>query len=159
MFKKADINRSSGISAFEVLVAVSILVAVSTFVFNSLSSFGKHNSLKFAAAKVAGGLEEARNATQSAKNDVRHGVHFETNKIVIFEGSTYSAGASSNKVILLSPGVEIASVELNGGGSDVIFDKLTGGTEQFGTTTLSITASSTASTTLFIHKTGLIEHK
>lgn len=148
-----------GFTAIELLIAVFILSLIAGGIVFSFKNFQKHQSITFSAARVVGLLEEARALTLSAKNDTNYGVHFEASQAVLFEGASYVAGAEENKPIVLDAGVAFTAIDLNGGGSEVVFERLTGATSQYGTTTLSVTAETTEILDIVIHKTGLIEQR
>ena len=75
----------------------------------------------------------------------------------MFVGNLYSAGHASNTVFSLNEGVEIVNISLAGGGSDVVFDRLTGETNQNGSFVIRLKSDNTASTTLTLYGTGIIE--
>ena len=70
------------------------------------------------------------------QEDSQWGVHFESNKYVLFKGSVYSAVDSYNEEITLPDVLTISAITFNGGGSEVVFSKITGETLNFGTTTI-----------------------
>jgi len=68
----------------------------------------------------------------SMNQDADWGIHFDSDRYVVFPGGSYAPGAATNMDYLLPPGVEISNISLEGGGDDVIFDRGTGETDQFG---------------------------
>jgi prepilin-type N-terminal cleavage/methylation domain-containing protein len=146
-----------GFTALELLIVVGILGLVALITLASFYAYQKNNALEYAATRVVGLLEEARNSTMSSKNDIRYGVHFETTEAVLFEGNSYTAGATGNKSVTLGQGVTFSVINIAGGGSNIVFDRLTGQTSMFGTTTLSITTDVVKTIDIVVHKTGLIE--
>ena len=77
-------------------------------------------------------------------------------QIIIFRGTTYDAGTSTNIVEQVLPLAEISSTSLNGGGNDIVFERLTGETDNYGTVFISIPGT-TVSSTITIYETGLVE--
>ena len=71
--------------------------------------------------------------TLSSKDFSQYGVHFEEQKVVLFKGAIFTEPNSNNKEVKISSPVEIYNISLNGGGSNVVFQKLTGKTNEYGT--------------------------
>jgi hypothetical protein len=84
-------------------------------------------------------------------------VHFESNKVTLFVGEVYSSGASTNEVLTFNSIVSIpTSGGINiGGGSDVIFKRLTGDTIG-GTIIIQLVSNTAIKKTISISKTGLV---
>src|SRR3989338_6771694 len=132
-----------GFSLVEVIVVLAILAIISAIGVTSLSNLNKSEALTVEAEKVISLITKARSLTLAAKDGSVYGVHFEERKAVLFTGSTYASGASTNQTQLLNDVVKISAVSLAGGGTKVVFKKLTGSTAQFGTVTVASVASST----------------
>lgn len=154
---------SRGISFVEVVIVVAItgmLLAISVLPFNSLND---QQALRNAEDAISALIIDARTRTLSSYNDDRYGVHFssgpttQSSQIVMFKGTTYVAGAGTNVVITLADNAKITNVSLQGGGVDLVFNRLTGGTDQYGTVTLQVTPAATVYTrTITINKAGAI---
>lgn len=153
------IYQKKGFTLVEILIVLSILGVIAGIVISGFYEYQKRNAIEFTAARVIGLLEHARNLTLASKSNDRYGVHFSSTEAVFFEGTTYSASGTENRSVTFGQGITMTGINLNGGGSDVVFDRLTGGTSHYGTTTLSITASTTQTIDIVIHKTGLIEQQ
>lgn len=93
----------------------------------------------------------------SSKGGVVHGVHFESNNVVLFNGSTYSALDPNNIVIPLHSQVGLAPISLSSGSTEIYFDQLKGTASATGTVTLFLLASTTQTKTITINSTGIIE--
>jgi prepilin-type N-terminal cleavage/methylation domain-containing protein len=148
-----------GFTLIELLISIVIATILLGIVVEGFASYSKNQAVEKGALKIASLLTEARSSTLASKNGSEYGVHFDTNSATLFEGDTYSAGASTNKSLSLDSFAEISSVTLSAGGSDIVFNKLTGGTSDYGTTTVSLTSSTTQSKKIVVHPTGLIEIK
>lgn len=145
----------TGVTLIEIIIAISIFVLLSTLGMGAFSSFKKNTDLSSAADTVLTFLIQARSKTLSAENAAYHGVHFENDKIVFYSGSVYAAGDPLNQEIALPSTVEISSVTLLGGGSDVLFQKLTGETDNSGTIVLHLKSDVSKTKTITIQKIGL----
>ena len=102
-------------------------------------------------------INAARVNTLASKFDTAWGVHLATSSIVLFRGVAYATSSLDNEVFKLDRLVNISGFSLASGGSDIIFNRLTGTTANYGNIILH-TISSVASSTrvLTIKNTGTI---
>jgi len=70
---------------------------------------------------------------EAGKDGVGHGIHLESNRYVLFSGSTYTEEAEGNFEIELPESITIQSINLNGGESDILFTTPHGETSTYGT--------------------------
>jgi len=146
---------NKGFTLIEILTVIGIFIVIFSFTFYFFGGLDKRESLEKDVAGVTALIRNARLLSIASKNASVFGIHFESDKVILFEGSTYNPGAPS-KIINLSRKVYISSYSLNNGGQDIVFSRLVGDTINFGTVTLSLKDSST-STTITILKTGVIQ--
>lgn len=144
-----------GFTLIEILVVLSIAAIIAVVGVVSLSNFNQEAALSVETGKVLSLLSKARSLTLSAKDGAAYGVHFEERKAVLFKGEAYSAGDAGNETQTLQTEVYLSAISLSGGGNDVVFKKLTGGTAQSGTVTLSLIRNESASSTITILGTGV----
>lgn len=148
-----------GFTIIELLVVISITTILITIVTPNLSKFKRERTLDNTVSEIISVVNKARNDTISSLSSNVYGVHFETNRIVYFVGSTFNNLDASNVVSAIDSSVVIPStggINLNGGGSNVIFTRLTGDTTNYGTIVLQLSSDSTRQKTLIINKTGTI---
>ncbi len=145
-----------GFSAGELIVVLGVMFLVAGIILSSFVTFRKNQALVMDTDTVVEVLRQARNQTLSSKDSSVYGVHFASTKITLFTGNAYSSGSGSNQDFVLSSTDTILTISLSGGGSDIVFQRLTGETAQNGTIKVS-SSGSTASTTVTIYKTGLVE--
>jgi prepilin-type N-terminal cleavage/methylation domain-containing protein len=153
---KIKINK--GISLIEILVVISILAIIVAIVVPNFSKFHNQQALLNTTEDVISLLNEARNNTISSKDSNTYGIHFETSKATLFAGTTYVIN-SSNKQIIFDKAVSIplsGGIILNGGGSDVVFDRLTGETTKYGTVIVRLISDASSQKTINISKLGVI---
>lgn len=148
--------RSSGFSLLEILIAVFIIIMLATAAVFSFGSLRNSTSVSTTAGQIVSALQLARSQTVSGVNDTNFGVHFETNQYVLFEGTTYDSNAASNEVYPLSDSVEINTITLSGGGSEVVFDRIEGTTGNDGSIEIRSTADTTQTATVTVLPSGLI---
>ena len=146
-----------GFTLIELLIVIGISSLLIGFTYSSFRLLNQSQALGKDANLVATVLHEARAETLASKNGNQYGVHFETNKIVLFIGTTYSSVDSTNINFPLNTLVTISTINIMGGGSEVVFDRLTGDTSQTGTVTLSLISTPTSIRTITVSGAGLIE--
>lgn len=149
-------GKRRGVTLIEIVIVIAIMGILGGIV---LAAFWGRQDREILAASVTEALsllEEARSRTISSKNFAQHGVHIEADRLVLFEGASYSPSSPSNETSVMNSKVAIGSVSLAGGGTDIVFTKVEGTTLQPGTFAVSL-ADGTASTTIRIHGTGIIE--
>ena len=147
-------------AAFSMVEVVVMLAIVALAVSVVMVGFGKVNSkqaLEGSALLVTSILNEARAMTLSSVEASQYGVYLSDSAVTLFIGSTYSAGADGNVVTSLNPLTGISQVSLSGGGSSVVFNRLTGATAQPGSFRVYLRSATTTYRTVTINSTGVIE--
>jgi len=145
-----------GFTIIEVLIVLAIMAILGTFVAVSYSRFNSMQALDKTSALVSSVLNQARTLTLSSKDNTQYGVHLASGEITLFAGDTYSPSAGSNSVFTLNPQVSLIA-DISGGGSEVVFERLTGKTDQDGTITLSLVSGASSAKTITIFETGIIQ--
>jgi prepilin-type N-terminal cleavage/methylation domain-containing protein len=134
-----------------VLAIAGLLVGVSLGGFSRMSA---SKALQADASIVKSVVEDARSRTLAARADSEYGVRFESTRVILFKGSSYVSGASTNVISDLNSRVSL-SAALTGGGSEIIFERLTGKASKGGTVTVSVSGGATK--ILSISTSGIIE--
>lgn len=140
-----------GITMIEVMVAVVILIVLLAVTTTQFSSLRQNQALQASTTEVVSVLKKASSQTLASIDSSQYGVHFGTDTVIIFKGTTYPS--DSDETITLTNPAYISNISLSGGGSDVYFNRLTGVPNKTGTITISITNSSK---TITIGATGII---
>lgn len=153
--------KNKGISIIEVLVVISILSIISAIVVPRLSGFRNQQVLKNTTEDIVSLLNEARNNTISSKDSTNYGVHFESDKVVLFRGLSFDS-STVNKEIKLDSSVTIpeeGGINLQNGGGDIIFERITGDTvnDEYGTIVIQSTKDENAQNIISISKIGIID--
>lgn len=144
-----------GFTLTELVVVIAIITVVVAAAVGALGNYRARASLDGAVEHIAAQLYEARSRALSSENAQQYGVHFEADAAVLFEGTMYSASDPGNRRAAIDPPARIATTTLQGGGSDVVFNRLTGATGNDGTLTIEL--STTGETrTVTIQQTGLV---
>lgn len=147
---------NKGFTLMEILVVIGIFSVVLSMTFYFFSKLNEKEALEKDVASLTSFIRNARLLSVASKNASPFGVHLENDKVVLFEGNTYSAGGSNEKILMLSKEVYMSSYSLNLGSPDIVFARLVGNTSNYGTITLSLKDDS-ASTTVTILGTGVIQ--
>lgn len=145
-----------GFTFIEVMTVIGIFAVIMTIAFYFFSPMIKKEALEKDIAGLTAIVREARNLSVASKNASRFGIHLESSKAVLFEGSTYTPGGPNEKTFSYSKNIYMSAYSLNSGGQDIIFNRLNGNTPNFGTITLSLSDNST-STTITILSTGVVK--
>lgn len=145
-----------GFTLVEIIIVLSLtglLVLISYPVWgqNIRSAQLKNNTIALVDT-----LRSAQAKAMFRKGNSRWGVHLESNKFILFKGSSYNPADPDNIETIL-PSYIVISSSLNGGGVDIIFNKVLGNTNNFGTITL--TDNGTANTkSVIINQEGMIDY-
>ena len=153
------ILKNSGISILELLMALAILAIVVSFIILNLTKFRNEQALQNTTSDIISLVNEARTKTISSVNSTTYGVHFEASRAVLFAGSSFTEPNSNNKQVDINSAVSIpvsGGINLNGGGSDVIFTRISGDTTNYGTIIVRLVSDATRQKTITINKTGIV---
>lgn len=145
-----------GISLIEILVIFAGLGLLVAIVMPQFYNIRKNQVLKSAVGDVLSTVNKARSRTLASMNSSTYGVHFQSDKVIIFKGTIFSALDVNNETINIFSPASITNVTL-GGVSDVVgdlyFNRVFGTPSTTGTVTISTGSSSK---TLTINQSGNI---
>ncbi len=148
-----------GFTLVEIAVVLGISFAIIAVVSFSFSSFKNNSSLEKSVAQAKSVLEEARYDSVSGKSNYAYGVKVETDKLTLFQGPSYSSSSTQNKVYSFDTNTStIDTISLNGGGSEILFKKITGNTDSYGTFRIKM-ISDNKSATIRVTGTGIISEE
>lgn len=137
----------------EVVFVIATLIALASIGIPQFSKIKQRQVLNNATSDIKAALSKASSNTLAGAGSVEYGVHFQTNNVILFTGTTYSSGAFTNETTnIISPAI-ISNISLTGGGSDIYFSRLWGTPNKTGTVTVT---SGTYTKTITIGATGII---
>lgn len=145
-----------GVSLLEILVVIAIFSVIAVVGIAAFSSYRQRIDISSVSENTASYVSEARAKTLSSKNEMQYGVHFETGKVVLFSGATYNSADSTNVVYTLPSTVEISSIALAGAAVDLVFQRLTGETLEYGTVEFRLTRDTSVTRTLSVSAQGAV---
>jgi len=151
-----SLKNNSGITLIEIIIVMVILSIIAVFVLGSLSTYKQTRELKTEAEVVVAYLEDAKSKTLASLDLSQYGVHFETDSVTLFKGSSYSSSDPDNLVHELSSSVEASSISLAGSAVDVVFTRLTGDVTSYGTITISLISNSSKQKIITVTSLGNI---
>ncbi len=147
----------SGFTFLEIVLVIAILGLAITVVSLSFSKLESSQVLDKSSLSVVSVLSEARSATLSALDDSQYGVYFQDDQMVLFKGGSYATSTQGNATTTLHSLVGIRNISLSGGGSVVVFKRLTGSTDQSGTLDVYLRSDPSRYKRISIGGTGVIE--
>lgn len=145
-----------GFTILEILIVVAILAIISAIIIGSFSMIQNNQALEKDVSAIIAYLDDAKSKTLASKDSNQYGVHFTASSISLFKGAAYNVSDPENLTYVLSDTVTLNPITLAGGGSDVIFTRLTGGTPHSGTITVSSTRTQKTKT-ITIYATGGVQ--
>lgn len=141
----------------EMLLVVAILAITASAAIFSLTNFIQATQLDNKRDEVIQVLRKAQsNATMRVK-DSQWGVYFDVKnqEFTFFKGSSYGVDTTYDQTYTFPGNVLLQNISLNGGGDEVIFKKVTGETDHYGS--LEIVDATPAKYTITINSLGQIE--
>jgi len=145
-----------GFTILEIIISLTIFLILAIIVVSSFSSFRNNQELTNAVQETINLLNLARSKTLSSEGSSQYGVHFESSRIVLFKGVSFSESNPDNNVAVFSSLIEISAINLNGGGNNLVFQRLTGKTDNYGTITLRIKSDVSKTKIIDIKNTGIV---
>lgn len=129
-----------GISIIEILFVISALAIIFSVVVPQFSKIREMQVLKNGVGDILSSINKARGETLSSLNSSSYGVHFQSDKVIIFKGTVFSDIDINNETINIVSPATISNIALQGGGSDFYFNRLSGSPSTTGTLTVSTTS-------------------
>lgn len=145
--------KTKGISVIEMLIVVAVIGILLAVVLPQFSGVKNAQVLNSAAQDVVSTLNKARSQTLASLDSSEYGVHFQSDKIVLFKGTSYSSSNSNNENVNMISPATISNINLTGGASNIYFSRLTGSPSASGTVTISVGAKTKAIT---VFSTGIV---
>lgn len=152
-------NKKNGFTLVEIVVAMAIFAIIISIAIVTGRSFSDTVNLSNSEKIIGTNLKVAKTRSINALNDTNYGVHFESDYIIIFAGSTFNVSDSTNEIVDLPDDVEIYNISLAEGGSDLVFSRLTGTTNNFGTVEIRNTKNLSETRQIVINQEGQIDHR
>jgi type II secretory pathway pseudopilin PulG len=127
-----------GFTLVEILVAVGTLAVLTGVSVSALFTLNKRSDVDIEARKLQSVLNRARNQTLASEEEQSFGVHIatSTSEYIFFRGAVFNPSDPENERFLIPANVTLGTLALRGGGSDIVFERLTGASTRFGSVSL-----------------------
>jgi prepilin-type N-terminal cleavage/methylation domain-containing protein len=158
MMKNNDFSRE-GFTLLEVLIVTGILVLVSATALPFFRGFQTEADLNNNAQEVVEVLRLAYSKTVASESASSWGVYFDPSSLparyILFKGPSYSQREiGSDQIYQLSKKIEFSQISLAGTGSEVVFERISGATQNIGSLTLRIKTESSKTRTIYVTSSG-----
>jgi Tfp pilus assembly protein FimT len=137
----------------ETVMVISIALVVMILVYLPFATYRKSQALSGATENILSLLSQARTDTVSSVNNNQYGLHLASTTLTLFAGSAYPG--TTVQTITLPSAVIISDTSLVGNGVNVVFERVTGTTDEYGTITLQQTDDATKQRIIKVEATGL----
>ncbi len=141
-----------GFTLLELIVVIAILGILFLTSLTVFQLFTSQVNVNTTSQQMLSALQLSRSRTLASTNEMQHGVHFETTKYVLFEGTTYDSMDPNNQEFDLS-GVEIYEINITGA-PDVVFDRIRGTTTNNGNVKIRLIADNSRTETILVNSSG-----
>ena len=134
-----------GVTGIELLIVVVVLGIIFSIAIPQFSKTRENQVLKSAVNDILSSLNKAQSQTLASADSSSYGVHFQSDKVIIFKSVVFSAGDPDNETINIITPASISNVALGAGGptsGNVYFNRLSGSPNTTGTITVSTSSFS-----------------
>jgi len=136
-----------GLTLIELTISVAIIALVGLLAMASFVQSRNVRDLSNSGQELLSILRQAQAKALAGENNSAWGVHLEGARFVLFRGTAFS-GAPFIEEFVLPANIEMVNITLAGGGTDVVFNRLDGKTNQAGT--LDVRVKSAANNTFAV---------
>lgn len=149
--------RQEGFTMMELLMGIVIISIVGGIVSLTFSNLNSGLALEKSAASALSILDEARSMTLSSVDSSQYGVRIEEAQLIRFKGASYSAADPNNRPSPFNALVGVRNISLAGGGSSVVFKRLTGATAEYGSFEIYLRSATATYKRITVSATGLAD--
>jgi len=150
-------KNKNGFTLIEIIIVMSIIVFLISASIVSYRSFEKSTELEKTVQNIISTLKLSQSKTIASNEASPYGIHFESDKYISFKGSEYQPESVNNKIYNISNRLEIYNINLSGEENDIIFQRISGKTEQNGNISIKMISDPTEFKTISIKSSGIIE--
>ncbi|MBU0976408.1 MAG: type II secretion system protein [Patescibacteria group bacterium] len=129
-----------GITLVEIVIVIGLLAVLIGMAVPIYRTSYTKGDLDTSVSQVLSTIRLAQSKAMSGEGASKFGIHFDSSttpyQYVLFKGDVYNSVDPYNQVSKISKQITITSLSFNGGGSDLVFEKYTGETNNSGTITL-----------------------
>lgn len=144
-----------GFTISELIVVMGVLMLLLATTLPVMSSFMVRNNINTTVLEIKDALERAKMHATTGYLDENWGVHFDSDKYVLFYDDPYNPNDPDNEDHLIPAGLTISTIDFDPGNGEAIFEKGTGIATHYGFMTITDDLSTT-SRTVTVNAQGLI---
>lgn len=156
-----DLSKKKGFTLIELLIVIGVFVIIIATVLNIQGGILADTYLDTNTEQIAQTLRLGQMRSITRVNDSQWGVYFDediggtNDQFVLFNGTTYATRDASYDIVTELPNIiSFSAISLNGGGDDVVFEKLSGDSFTYGSILISDNLGN--SNTISVNAKGLI---
>lgn len=155
------IKNSAGFTLVEIIIVIAILAILMAIIIPNFFSINKNSDLNNGATEFSTILKLAQNKTLSSEDYSQYGIYLDTttspHKYVLFKGQSYvSRDPSFNQSYSLPDTMEFYNINLQGGGNQIVFDRLTGASNNHGNVSIRLKIDTTKNKTIYVANSGSV---
>jgi len=145
----------------EILVVIAIAIILMALAIPSYRFFQREVGLNNSVEEIIKNLRVAQNKTLVSEGASQYGVYFDQvadpHQYTLFKGVSYNLRDSSfDEVYKLPISIEIYEINLVGGGSEIVFNRIIGDTSQAGNLILRLINEPSKVKTIYIENSGQV---
>jgi len=152
-----EVSGEKGFTMIEVIVVMIIFAVVFGLSILYYQTTQVRSDLNGQVLQFVSYARLAQSNADAGKDSANHGIHLENGGYVLFVGDSYVVSADDNFEIDLPATMVIRNINLNGEGSDVVFEGPYGETDDFGTFDF-YSAQLNATKTITISNVGTVNY-
>lgn len=118
-------QKNSGFTLLETMIVLAIMTVILAIIIFSYNSAQSKKKVEVTIDSISLRLEEAKSNALAGKKGTDWGVKFNTIGYVLFNGSSFNSADVNNASSTVATNITIKT-NLSGGGSSVIFSRMTG---------------------------------
>lgn len=148
-------KQRGGFTLIELVVVIAILTLMLGLVLPNFNFFRRQSALESATQEITSALRLAQNKTLASEGDSPFGVYFESDKFIIFKGTSFYPLSPDNIVYNLNSLLKISEINL-GGGNYLVFNRLSGNTAGYGSIKVEEKNDSANNKMIYVDSSGVI---
>lgn len=124
----------------EILIVVAVLGILFAVTLPQFSRIRENQVLKNGVENILSSINKARSQTLASLESLAYGVRFESDRVIIFRGNSFSESDPNNETVSITAPASISDVDLGGVSGSVgefYFNRLSGSPSKSGTVTIS----------------------